>query len=210
MRRVRASIAAALAGGVLTTACAGQPILYNEFVHSGYSPTEYGVGAGRKDLRMVVYGDPFGLGEAEFAAATVAILNRHQPFLQPTHFTTTPDESASARHRMVLIFDQPRIPVFRLCRTPITTPPARPAEPAPARTLHVSAAFCLHGGELTAVQGKIDGVEGVDDPKLDRLLGQIVLALFPPIDPNDDDHEPWLMADLAQPLIRRAPRGAAS
>jgi hypothetical protein len=198
MRRVRASIAAVLAGGVLTTACAGQPVLYNHFVNSGYSPSEFGVGAGRKDLRTVLHGDPFGVGEAAFAAATIAILNRHQPFLQPTHFTTMPGENASPRHRMVLIFDQPRIPVFQLCRARLPAPPARPAGPVPEPTLHVAAAFCLHGGELTAVQGKIDGVEGLNDPKFDRLLGQIVLALFPPVDPNDDD-EPWLMAGrLAQ------------
>jgi hypothetical protein len=198
MRRVRASMAAVLVGGLLIVGCAGQPVLYNHFINSGYSPTEFGVGAGRKDLRTVLSGDPFGVGEAEFAAATIALLNRHQPFLQPTHFTTTPGENASPRHRMVMIFDQPRIPVFKLCRARLPDHPARPAEPAPQRTLHVSAAFCLHGGELTTVQGKIEGVEGLDDPKFDRLLGQIVLALFPPVDPNDDD-EPWLMAGrLAQ------------
>ena len=196
MRRICASMAAVLAGGVLMAACAGQPVLYNHFVNSGYSPTEYGVGAGRKDLRTVLHGDPFGVGEAEFASATIAILNRHQPFLQPTHFTTTPGENASPRHRMVLIFDQPRIPVFKLCRAPVPAPPAPLAEPAPARTLHVSAAFCLHGGELTAVQGRIDGVEGVDDLKFDRLLGQIVLALFPPVDPNDDDEPFFLVGRL--------------
>ena len=103
-------------GGLLIAGCAGQPVLYNHFINSGYSPTEFGVGAGRKDLRTVLHGDPFGVGEAEFAAATIALLNRHQPFLQPTHFTTTPGENASPRHRMVLIFDQPRIPVFQLCR----------------------------------------------------------------------------------------------
>jgi hypothetical protein len=198
MRRVRASMVAVLVGALLIAGCAGQPVLYNHFINSGYSPTEFGVGAGRKDLRTVLSGDPFGVGDAEFAAATIALLNRHQPFLQPTHFTTTPGENASPRHRMVLFFDQPRIPVFQLCRARLPAPPARPAEPVPEPTLHVAAAFCLHGGELTAVQGKIDGVEDPNDPKFDRLLGQIVLALFPPVDPNDDD-EPWLMAGrLAQ------------
>ena len=196
MRRARVSMVMVLAGGVLTGGCAGQTVLYNHFVYSRYSPTEFGVGAGRKDLRTVLHGDPFGVGEADFAAATIALLNRHQPFLQPTHFTTTPGENASPRHRMVLVFDQPRIPVFRLCREPLPAPPAKPAAGAPERTLHVSGAFCLHQGELTAMQGKVDGVERLDDVKFDRLLGQIVLALFPPVDPNDDDEPFFLVGRL--------------
>ena len=54
MRRVRASMVAVLVGGLLIAGCAGQPVLYNHFVNSGYSPTEFGVGAGRKDLRTVL------------------------------------------------------------------------------------------------------------------------------------------------------------
>jgi hypothetical protein len=198
MRRARVSIVAALAGGLLSGGCAGQPVLYNHFVYSSYSPTEFGVGAGRKDLKTVLHGDPFGLGEAEFAAATIALLNRHQPFLQPTHFTTTPGEDASPRHRMVLVFDQPRIPVYLLCREPLPAPPARAADGAAERTLHVAGAFCLYQGELTTVQGKVDGVERLDDPRFDRLLGQIVLALFPPTDPNEDDGRLFLVSRLEQ------------
>jgi hypothetical protein len=198
MRRARVSIVAALAGGLLSGGCAGQPVLYNHFVYSSYSPTEFGVGAGRKDLKTVLHGDPFGLGEAEFAAATIALLNRHQPFLQPTHFTTTPGENASPRHRMVLVFDQPRIPVYQLCRERLPAPPAKPAEPASKPTLHVAAAFCQYQGELTAVQGKVEGVERLDDPRVDRLLGQIVFALFPPIDPNEDDGPLLLAGRLAR------------
>ena len=198
MRRARVSIVVVLTGGMLTSGCAGQTVLYNHFVHSRYSPSEFGVGAGRKDLRTVLHGDPFGVGEAEFAAATIALLNRHQPFLQPTHFTTTPGENASSRHRMVLVFDQPRIPVYRLCREPLPAPASRPAGPAPKDTVHVAAAFCLYQGELTTVQGKVDGVERLDDPRFDRLLGQIVLALFPPTDPNEDNDPVFLVGRLEQ------------
>ena len=195
--RTQASMIAVLAGGLLTSACAGSPVLYNHFVNSRYSPTEYGVGAGRKDLETVIQGDPFGIGTAEFAAATTAILNRHQPVLQPTHFTTAPGEDASPDHRMVLLFDRPEIPVFRLCREPLPAPAAEAPVRAPDRTLHAAAAFCLHQGELTAVEGEVDGVAGVDDPAFERLLAQIVRALFPPTDPNEDDTPLFRIGALA-------------
>jgi hypothetical protein len=51
----------------------------------------------------------------------------------------------------------------------------------------VAAAFCLNRGELTAVKGKVADVQTVDDRKFDDLLGQVVIALFPPSDPNQDD-----------------------
>ena len=48
------------------------------------------------------------------------------------------------------------------------------------------------------MQGKVDGVERLDDPRFDRLLGQIVLALFPPTDPNQDDEPLLLVGRLEQ------------
>lgn len=193
MPRLPTSAAGWLSTCLLAGACTDSTVLYNNFVYNRYHPTEFGVAAGRKDFRTVIHGDPFGLGEADFAAATIGVLNRHQPFLQPTRFTTDPGEDASPDHRMVLVFDQPGMPIYQLCREPLPTPPTGLEGDL---TLHVSAAFCLHQAELTVVQGKVDGVTGIDDPKFDRLLGQIVLALFPPIDPNDDDRPIFLLGHL--------------
>ena len=175
----------ALSGLALVGGCAGSPVIYNQAVYTRYSPVEFGVAAGRKDLRTVVHGDPFGMGEEQFAEVAVAALNRHEPWPQPTNFTLEPGESANPSYRVVLVFDTPGIPIMRLCQDPL--PPAATV-PADDETLHVSAAFCLRQGELTAVQGRVAGVETVDDPGFHSLLGQVVIALFPLSDPTQDDN----------------------
>lgn len=191
MPRAHTSSVTVLAGCLLIAGCSDATVLYNNFVHSRYHPIEFGVGAGRKDLKTVIHGDPFAMGQTDFAAATIDVLNRHQPFLQPTHFATTPGENASPNHRMVLLFNQPIVALYALCREPL---PASKADTETSGTLHVAAAFCLNQGVLTSVQGKVDKVDGIEDPKFDLLLGQIVLVLFPPIDPNDDDKPMFLFA----------------
>jgi hypothetical protein len=190
--------ACALLGSIVLTGCAESTVLYNQRVNGRYSPTEFGVAAGRKDLRTVVYGDPFAIGAAPFTEATVATLNRYQPPPQPTHFTTDPGEDANPFYRVVLVFDAPGLPNFQACREPLPESAQRPPGEADG-TLYVVAAFCLNQAELTAVNGKVGGVSGVDDPKFDRLLGQVVLALFPPFDPNDDrDRMKFLIAGMSE------------
>ena len=169
---------------ILVSGCAGPTVLYNHSVYNRYSPVEFGVAAGRKDLKTVVYGDPFGMGHERFAEASVAVLNRHDPPPQPTNFTLEPGESANPSYRVVLVFDAPDVPTIRLCQEP---PPRGAQSAGNDGTLYVAAAFCLNQGELTAVKGKVADVETVDDPKFDRLLGQVVIALFPRSDPNQDD-----------------------
>jgi hypothetical protein len=181
----------ALSGLALAGGCAGSTVISNQAVYTRYSPVEFGVVAGRKDLRTVVHGDPFGMGEERFAEAAVAALNRHEPPPQPTNFTLEPGERAHPSYRVVLVFDAPGISIIRLCREPL--PSAPPGAADDDGTLYVSAAFCLRQGELTAVKGKVAGVETVDDPGFDSLLGQIVIALFPRSDPTQDDDKMLLI-----------------
>jgi hypothetical protein len=176
----------ALLVATILTGCAEHTLLYDEIVRSRYSPTEFGWAAGRKDLRTVIHGDPFNMGQQRFDAATIATLNRYQPMPQPTTFTAEPGENANPHYRVVLVFNDPNIVTFRLCREPLTTATQKAEDDG---VLYVAAAFCLNQGELTAVKGKVGNVAGVDDPKFGDLLGQIVLALFPPFDPNDDDND---------------------
>jgi hypothetical protein len=170
--------------------CAGAPSTYGEFVQSSYNPTEFGYGAGRRDLWTQFRGDPFGLGDEDFQAAMIEILAHHPPKPQPTHFTTDPDDGADTDYRVVFLFDPPaKLLQTRLCRLPLDLLSGE----AETRPLHVAAAFCRNQGVLTAVRGELDQVESVEDPAFDALIGQMVAALFPNDDPNDDDDSPFLI-----------------
>ena len=167
--------------------CAGQTTLYNAYVATPYTPTEFGVGAGRKDLRVEVRGDPFAMGQQAFAEATVEILQRFQPRPQPTRFTLEPGENSNPAYRMQLLFDAPRaVNPISGCRNP-------PVAETDAATVRVSAMFCRNQGTLTQVSGEVGGVTSVDDPGFAQLMQQIVIALFPTRDPQRDREQPILI-----------------
>lgn len=172
--------------------CVGAPSTYGEFVQSTYSPTEFGYGAARRDLWTQVRGDPFDLGDEAFQARLIDILAYHPPKPQPTNFTTDPDESADTDYRVVFLFDPPtRLLSTSLCRLPLDLP----SSDAGTEPLRVAAAFCRNQGVLTSVRGKLDFIESPDDPAFDVLIGQLVDALFPNFNPNQDDNDgfPFLL-----------------
>jgi hypothetical protein len=178
-----------LATVLLLVGCAGQPLVYNEQLSPVYRPTEYGYGAGRRDFTTVIQGDPFQLGEQEFQEQFVALLNRHQPILQPTHFTTTPGPSARPIYRAVFLFNAKNVLPNQMCRQPLDVPAADDL----GKTVRVMAAFCRWQGYLSTVTGEIE-VESMDDAKFESMIAQMIWLLFPPIDPSEDDDVPWLIA----------------
>ena len=189
MRSLRAPFVLGCALVPLLGACAGAPLIYNELVTSSYNPTEYGYGAGRRDLATEIRGDPFEIGQERFEAAVLAALARHPPRPQPTNFTTDPGPSARPQYRALFLFDAPRgVPRLSLCRRPVPVPQVETGD-----AVRVTAAFCREQGVLSAATGEVDGLEGVDDPAFDALISQVVFALFPPFDPNDDDDRPILV-----------------
>jgi hypothetical protein len=167
--------------GVLLLGCADRSLIYNVEISPAYNPTEYGYGAGRRDLTTVIYGDPFQLGEEPFQAQFTEVLNRHQSFLQPTHFTTTPGPSARPIYRAVFLFDRAIVTPTRVCTAPDSVPPVDLGD-----TVRVTAGFCRRGGYLSSVTGELK-TASLDDPRFGDMIGQMILLLFPPVDPNDDD-----------------------
>jgi hypothetical protein len=176
---------------LLLVGCAGETLVYNEQLSPAYRPTEYGYGAGRRDLTTVIVGDPFQLGEEPFQEQFTALLNRHQPILQPTHFTTTPGPSARPIYRVVFLFNTKTVLPNQMCRAPLDVPAVDLG-----KTVRVNAAFCRWQGYLSTVTGEVE-VDGIDDPKFSSMIGQMIFLLFPPVDPSEDDVEPWIVAGAA-------------
>lgn len=173
---------------LLLVGCAGQTLVYNEQLSPAYRPTEYGYGAGRRDFTTVIQGDPFQLGEEAFQAQFVDLLNRHQPILQPTHFTITPGPSARPMYRAVFLFNTKAVLPNQMCVEPLNVPPADLG-----KTVRVTAVFCRWRGYLSTVTGEVE-VEAIDDPRFASLIGQMIFLLFPPVDPSEDDDPRWIVA----------------
>jgi hypothetical protein len=180
-----------LAVVLLLVGCAGQTLVYNEQLSPAYRPTEYGYGAGRRDFTTVIQGDPFQLGEEAFQEQFVDLLNRHQPILQPTHFTTTPGPSARPIYRAVFLFNTKQVLPNQICRDPLAVPAADLGD-----TVRVIAVFCRWQGYLSTVTGEVQ-VDSIDEPKFASLIGQMMWMLFPPVDPSEDDDPRWIVARAA-------------
>jgi hypothetical protein len=175
-----------LAAVLLLVGCADRPLIYNDQLSHAYRPTEYGYGAGRRDFTTVIQGNPFQLGEQQFQEQFVALLNRNQPFLQPTHFTTTPGPSARPIYRVVFLFNRQSVLPNQMCRLPLDVPPADLG-----KTVRVTAVFCRWQGYLSTVTGEIQ-VDSIDDPRFESMIGQMILLLFPPVDPTEDNNPRFL------------------
>jgi hypothetical protein len=170
--------------GLLVAACAERPYVYNETVSPAYRLSEFGYGAGRRDLTTVIRGNPFAMNQEAFNRALIEILNRNQPRPQPTHFTTTPDESARPIYRALLLFNSPAaVNYLSVCRA--QTPQVDTGD-----VVRVTAAFCRRGGALTSLTAQIEGVDGVEDPRFEELISQVVALLFPLRNPDQDRDGP--------------------
>ncbi len=189
----------------LLAGCAGQTLVYDAQLSPAYRPTEYGYGAGRRDFTTVTQGDPFQLGEQAFQEQFIALLNRNQPILQPTHFTTSPGPSARPIYRAVFLFNTKAVIPNRLCRELPDVP-----EVDLGGTVRVTAAFCRWQGYLSTVTGEVE-VDSIDDPKFERLIGQMMFLLFPPVDPSERDPRFWIVAaeKAASGVVNPAPVAAA-
>jgi hypothetical protein len=176
-------VAVLATAGLLVAACAGQSTIYNNMISGGYYPYVFGYAAGRRDLTTVIVGNPFEIDKAELDTKLTAMLNESPNFQQPTHFTTTPGPSARPEYRAVVLLNRQIVLPGLACRDPQQVPAADLGA-----TTRLMAVFCQQGGYLSTVTGELQGVTGIDDPRFNQLIRQMVPLLFPPIDPTRDDN----------------------
>ena len=168
-----AVLAACVSDGVTTT---------HVWYDSVYSPSQFSYGAGGRDLRVVIRGNPTSAAQEAFEQAVVAAM-QGKNWGPRTNFTTQPSESARKNYRVVMVFGGDRFAGgYVLCADPDGVDLAS----ADGR-VRLQAAFCLGTRPLTELQVATDSVTSPADPRLERMVAAAVIELFPLVDNTRDD-----------------------
>lgn len=161
---------------LMLAACTGPRVVTSD-VGTIYSTGEFFRAADGRDLRTVVQGNLFGQPGFDRWVAEVMTGTYVGP---RTRFTPTPGPTARPEYFVSVVFNpQPDINPFDLCK------PKQWATVPAKRPVVVRAAFCILGGEATAVAGYLDQVAGPDDPNLVTLIRTMTMQLFPYTSPFD-------------------------
>ena len=100
-------------------------------------------------------------------------------------FVVTPPEDFASPYRVILLFDNVQFyTTQKLCgRSPDSF------EPRTNGTIRIHAALCANEKPLTSLSGHISGPSGPDDPRFNKLIGQITINLLPPFNPDRRDRK---------------------
>jgi len=160
---IRFAKAVSLGMALLLGACSSSRVV-SDNVSTAYSPLEFSAGAGGRDLATEIYGNPFNMDQASFDRAVTDLMqNKH--FGPPTHFTTTPNDSANRRYKVVMVFN----PVENIISSQVCGGGPIPTSVEPGQPVRLQAAFC-RGGALTSTNGWAPAVASPQDPAFRSLI----------------------------------------
>lgn len=156
-----------------------------------YASTEVGAAWGGRDAWVKIDGNPFPIDQRSFETTVLDTLQKtwHR---QPTHFTTTPDESANRNYKLVVVFNVAEAPSSQaLCgEQPLET------EPPQTDRILVRIAFCRHAGVVNDARGYIYHAESPTADGFRGILGDMMQAVFPhPLrepDNNNSSANTWI------------------
>ena len=177
---VRFATAASLVMASVLSACSGSRVV-SDNVSTAYSPLEFSAAAGGRDLATEVYGNPFPIDQISFDQ-TVTDLMQGKHFGPPTHFTTTPGESANRRYKVVMVFN----PAENIANPQICSGGPIATDRQPGQPIRLQAAFC-GGGTRTSTTVGAPAVTSPQDPAFRSLITDTTFELFPLRDPNHSD-----------------------
>jgi hypothetical protein len=181
-----------LALGAALCGCADGSVVSHNYYNSAYEPGHIALAAANNPSLAVIRGDPFpqdSNGEGVLAAMQGRNLGPRMYFSQ----TPRPDDKYG--YKVILNFGGAAAPEAGYA----SGYPAGygtgygnysyqcQAGPTPAATkapvggeISVDAVFCVGNLMLTDASGSISGATGPDDPRFQRLIGDIMVALTPP------------------------------
>lgn len=172
LRLVMSSLAALFAG-----ACDNVVIYYSHQAQPYSIPF---VGGNIKDglLPVRIHGDPFpGRADAEEIAGALDVPG----WMAPARLTTKPT-GISRDFAVVLVFN----PAFKDSGMDIVCAAGAspPTQAGDGKTLRVAANLCYEGKSISWLYAAGPQPTGIDDPKFDRLMSQVLASLLPKARPN--------------------------
>lgn len=171
-------------GGLLTlTACAQFGITVTRVDYANqYEPAEASAaGGGDHQMKVTVLGNPFDAPHAALEAAVIDSMQGSSSGI-PINFAANPENPDPSRSFHVVVAFNPetiRDPA-KLCATGEDVALAEPA----AGTVTLMGAFCSSDSYLSHAIARASDIEGPASEKLDAMVIQLTLALFPDENPH--------------------------
>lgn len=163
--------------GLVLAACADTSIVHYSYYNSAYTPSHVDLAAASGPSLAVIRNDPFPADRGN-AGVLAAMQGRN---LGPRmYFTQQPRPDDRYGYKVILDFGGSPPGGYAQC----AATPAPAATTQPSGRISVAASFCVGDLLLTDAYGSISGASGPDDPRFQRLIGDMMVALTPPYDPN--------------------------
>jgi len=131
--------------------------------------------AGRKGaIETVIAGNPFGVDKARFDAHVLSRMQGQTRALD-TEFVPAAGPRTDPLYRTVVVFDMAEfVDPDRMCRDGLSVPTH------PQRgTVRMAIAFCEGDRAKSDAYGIAKRVNGIDDPKFDRLVRETTYVMIP-------------------------------
>lgn len=124
-------------------------------------------------LLLEVHGDPFGASAAELRSQVAKAMSAAIP-ARPFAMTADPQAASLPKVKVVVALGAPaNLDAAELCAGRAVTAAAR----ADGGRIEVMAAFCHGGSLLSWVRGWVAKVDGPQDARFARLMGQVMREL---------------------------------
>lgn len=158
---------AALLGG-----CAGDSaVIVQDSFRQRTLEAFYQYGAGGRDLRLAVTGNPFDMPQDAFAQKVEQAMPESTGLSPATRPRLNPDASAQDNYSLVFAFQPPRRgDASDLCSGRVGTV-------SPGQPVMLDAALCISGFAYSFASGRVVA-DSPDDPRFKSLINQMILALF--------------------------------
>lgn len=170
-------LSVSLLAGLTLSGCAGSSVISHSYYNSAYSPDQVQLAAARGTALAVIRNNPFPADRDN--AGVVAAMQRRN--LGPRlSFSQTPRPDDKYGYKVILDFRPPGPDTGYQC----LAGPSPAASAPPSGRIDVTGTFCVGDRLLTDAAGSVDGATGPDDPRFQRLIGDIMVALTPVYDPS--------------------------